>query len=152
MVDKTLLARDLHSLEGQVAAPPVRSYGSMFILDLGQLKKQPGDERAHGEWCLLFEQAKWAFHKGSDAVVTWVDTPQKIDDKFRSLSLGRVKKASCLGQEGHDLRLEFSNGTVLLAEVKKYPGRQEDDDQWIFFTPVGRTWAAKPAGIELEQD
>lgn len=149
MVDKTLLARDLQSLEGQVAASPVRSYGSMFMLDLGNLRKQPDDRREHGEWCLLFEQAKWAFHSGNKLIVSWADEPQRIDHIFRSLKLDRVTNASCVARKRGKLRVEFANGIVLLAEVNSDP-ELRTDDQWIFFTPAGRAWTAKYDEIELE--
>ena len=78
----------MSSLVGLKAWKPVRTYGSMFFIDIGVRFWRRGAVRDHGEWCLLVEKAEWTcFGRNGSAV-------------FRDSALADIDKAFADFHEG----------------------------------------------------
>lgn len=148
MVNDVNIIKDFSSMQNQPVWKPVRTHGSMFLLDVGPVKKRPGDVRDHGEWTLIVEQSSWRFSKQK---LTFIDSSMNskfIDRAFSNLILGAIRKFS-VNKNTCCLDLHMDNSITLSVFPSAKPQCRKDD-QWLLYTPSGGTWIASEGGVAFE--
>jgi hypothetical protein len=139
------LSEDLSQIVGLEAWALTRTHGSMFILDIGERKMRPRDLRPHGEWTLLVENAFWRMALGKEYLVSSFDDKTKIDSEFSKIVLSRVSSVTFAP---HNFLLHLAFVNELSITISNNP--RTEDDQWILYTPLEKTWVATSSGIHHE--
>ena len=140
----------LYSLKGLPAWGLVRTYGSMFFLEVGNPLPRIGEKRVHGDWHFLIEMCDWRVESTDGTLVASEDDPGRIDDVFNSLELG-VFTAAKTQSPSYDLDLVFSSG----FRLKTFSQIGSPDDrwtQWQLYGPDDYVWAIDEQGALIYEN
>lgn len=134
----------LSKLKGLPAWGLVRTYGSMFFLEVGNPLPRVGGKKIHGEWHFLVEMCGWRVESPDGTLVASEDEPDCIDNIFSSLELG-VFTAANTRSPSHDLDLSFSSG-IRLRTFSQTGSPGDRWTQWQLYDPNDYVWAVDEKG------
>lgn len=138
----------VYPMIGRQACKPVRTHGSMFILDIGNLYLHPKDERPHGEWSLMVEQAQWVIMRYSEPLVSSRSKPSDIDRSFSKFTAERVRDVT-IEKIDVGLRINFDKGFELKIQ-QSYQQYSMHEDQWSLFCPNKIVISARDCTLSRE--
>lgn len=141
------LNAEISFLKGKLAWKPVRTYGSMFFLDIGDSTDIDNSSRKHGEWFFLVEEADWEFISDNSIFVSNMDSKYTIEAAFNSIIPSSVNNVSL--SEDCTLFIDLNGGLRIVIKN----GESVTDEaavQWILYAPGGRTWTSNLGRISFE--
>jgi hypothetical protein len=134
-------------MKGKSAWKPIRTHGSMFILDVGLPVRSPRDAKDHGEFSIIFELCRWRFGNKEQEIINNNSNINIIDNIFENMILSYVDGVQ-LNSDKISLKIFFSSGIALEAATNK---GCELEDQWIFYGPNKKVWISKNNNL-FEED
>jgi hypothetical protein len=141
--------RELLDLKGKPAWGLVRSYGSMFFLEIGEPLPKIGEKRVHGEWHCLVEMCHWRIDTRSAMLIGSDDEQELIDRTFAHLDLGFIESVEA-SSPSYDLRIAFSSG-IRIGTFLATSAPKQDWTQWQLFTPDDNVWIVDATGSLLHK-
>jgi hypothetical protein len=135
----------LLELRGKPAWGLVRTFGSMFFLEIGKPMPRNGVKKIHGEWHALFEMCHWRVESQQAMLVGSDDEQELIDATFADLKLGSIDSAN-VSSPSHDLRIIFSSGIRLSTFLATAVDSKDESAHWQIYCPDGNVWIAKADG------
>jgi hypothetical protein len=139
----------LSDLRGKPAWGLVRSYGSMFFLEIGEPLPRIGEKRVHGEWHCLVEMCHWRIDTQSAMLIGSDDEQELIDSTFAHIELGYIETAEA-SPPSHDLRLAFSSG-VRIGTFWATAAPKQEWTQWQLYGPDDNIWIVDATGSLLHK-
>lgn len=140
----------LSKLKGLPAWGLVRTYGSMFFLEVGNSLPRSGEKKIHGEWHFLIEMCDWRFESPDGTIVASEDEPDRIDNIFTKLELG-VFTAAKAQSLTYDLDLTFSSG-ISLRTFSQTGSLGDRWTQWQLYDPEDYVWAVDEQGALIHEN
>jgi hypothetical protein len=133
----------LARLKGKPAWGLVRTYGSMFFLEVGEPLPRVGDKKVHGEWHFLVEMSHWRIDTAESVLVGSDDEQELIDHSFAHIELGSIELADA-ASPSHDLDIVFTSGMRL--RTFSASATVKEQAQWKLFVPEDEVWIVDGSG------
>ena len=140
-----MLKESFSKLTGLPAWGLVRTYGSMFFLEIGSPLPRSGEKKVHGEWHFLVEMCAWRIEARDGILISSENEPAYIDSRFRSLELGQVTSAN-VQSPSYDLDVSFTSG-LLLKTMFSVASPGDRWTQWQLYGPDDYVWAVDEKGV-----
>jgi hypothetical protein len=135
----------LLELRGKPAWGLVRTFGSMFFLEIGNPMPRSDTKKVHGEWHILVELCHWRVESQNATLAGSDDEQELIDYTFTNLELGSIETVA-VSSTSHDLRIIFSSGIRLSTFSATAAATNDKSTQWQIYCPDDNVWIAKADG------
>jgi len=140
-------------LEGLVGKSPWQvslGAGSVVSMEFGAHDPRQSGARIHGEWSLWLYVCSWRLETPNAVVVGCEDDRDRIRKCFRERRWGPISEIKVL-RPALDLEITFEDQSTLRTFSVNATGPDEQQEQWIVYTPHLRSIIAKGGLLAFEE-